>query len=217
MENKNELLNNKEMLNTSEKKRRTLRTLQPLLETSYLLAKPELRSEYHSRISEIYPWLYLGSLLDALDEKTHKKHGIENIISIGPLIEKRDYIKRILHIDIFDNSDAPIYDHFNEIFQFIDKVKDRKEKVLVHCSRGISRSATAVIAYHMTKSENHSLHEAKTFVSSKRPIIDPNFGFLLFLEKYEKKLKTDTSCTLCGKIINENIRTHLELRHNRIL
>jgi len=40
---------------------------------------------------------------------------------------------------------------FREAIDFIEKALDKKERVVVHCGRGISRSATVVIAFLMHK------------------------------------------------------------------
>jgi len=57
-------------------------------------------------------------------------------------------------------------------------------KVLVHCRRGISRSASTVIAYVM-KSRGLSLKESMEHVKKCRSIVDPNAGFQKQLIIYE--------------------------------
>ena len=55
---------------------------------------------------------------------------------------------------------------------------------------GISRSASFAIAYTI-KNKGISFEEAKLFVKSKRPGIDPNDGFVEQLKLYEKSLKKE--------------------------
>ena len=55
-------------------------------------------------------------------------------------------------------------------------------KVLVHCQGGISRSPTLVIAYLVQK-KNLTLGNSFELVREKRPIIDPNEGFLYQLKE----------------------------------
>lgn len=50
-------------------------------------------------------------------------------------------------------------------------------KVLVHCHRGVSRSATIVIMYLMRKFKL-TLRDAYKLVKSRRDKIDPNAGFI---------------------------------------
>lgn len=55
--------------------------------------------------------------------------------------------------------------------------------VLVHCHRGVSRSASFVIGYLMKKNE-FSIDEALSYVQSLRPIVQPNSAFIEQLRKY---------------------------------
>ena len=61
------------------------------------------------------------------------------------------------------------------------------KSVLVHCHRGVSRSATVVIAY-MMKCKNVGMIEAFNLVKLQRPVIDPNFGFLIQLQSFEEQM-----------------------------
>jgi len=54
--------------------------------------------------------------------------------------------------------------------------------------KGISRSATVTLAYLMWK--NHwEFKKAKSYLKDRRPIINPNLGFRVQLEIWEKILK----------------------------
>jgi len=57
----------------------------------------------------------------------------------------------------------------------------QRNVVLVHCLAGMSRSATVVVAYLLATTSMNT-QEAISFVRSRRPIIQPNYGF-------EKQLK----------------------------
>lgn len=59
-------------------------------------------------------------------------------------------------------------------------------KVLVHCARGISRSAALVLAFLMIK-ENQSVAEAVETVRRHRNIL-PNVGFLNQLRQLDSSL-----------------------------
>ena len=65
---------------------------------------------------------------------------------------------------------------------------DNNERVVVHCHAGISRSATAVIAYLM-KSLRMTLSEAMKFVQTKRHVVCPNFSFMGQLRSYQDDLQ----------------------------
>ncbi|ROW01008.1 hypothetical protein VSDG_02748 [Cytospora chrysosperma] len=53
----------------------------------------------------------------------------------------------------------------------------RSGRVLIHCTQGISRSATIVAAYLMWR-KRESAARILTFIKNKRPNINPNEGFL---------------------------------------
>jgi hypothetical protein len=65
---------------------------------------------------------------------------------------------------------------------------DSNERVVVHCHAGISRSATAVIAYLM-KTLKLDLEQAFKFVQSKRHVVCPNFSFMGQLRSYQNDLE----------------------------
>lgn len=62
-----------------------------------------------------------------------------------------------------------------------------KGKILVHCSAGISRSPTLVVAYLM-RSHGMSLKAALGLVVRARPQVSPNSGFLQQLKRLEEEL-----------------------------
>jgi dual specificity MAP kinase phosphatase len=62
-----------------------------------------------------------------------------------------------------------------------------RKKILIHCTAGISRSATLTIAYIMF-SKRVTLNDAYKFVKSKRKAISPNLDFMGELQQYEKTL-----------------------------
>ncbi len=57
--------------------------------------------------------------------------------------------------------------------------------VLVHCAQGISRSGTIAIGYIMWR-ERLSFDTALAHVQQARPIVDPNEGFTLQLQEFER-------------------------------
>ena len=73
--------------------------------------------------------------------------------------------------------------YFEESAQFIDDAINGNGKVLVHCLAGVSRSATIVIAYIMSRHKKPA-DEALKLVCAKRRI-RPNEGFLKQLVKFD--------------------------------
>ena len=93
------------------------------------------------------------------------------------------------NIIIEDREKSNILDKFDNIYNFINKTlnENSKNKILIHCRAGISRSSTAVISYLM-KHKNISLFDSYSIVKKSRTIIQPNKGFLKQLSKYEEML-----------------------------
>jgi len=69
--------------------------------------------------------------------------------------------------------------------EFIAEGLERGERVVVHCGRGISRSATVVIAALMHR-QGLSYMAAFGLVAAKRACIYPNVGFQLQLCLFER-------------------------------
>lgn len=90
---------------------------------------------------------------------------------------------------------AADYDHRNSIeaaTQLIHEIHEQHPRtgVLVHCSMGISRSASTIIAYLM-QYNGMTLREAWEHTLARRSIIRPNAGFLSLLGALERKLRPE--------------------------
>jgi protein-tyrosine phosphatase len=78
---------------------------------------------------------------------------------------------------------------FASTFQFIDEALKHRGKVLVHCAAGVSRSATIIIAYLMSRC-GISYGQALAHVKARRPIVNPNEGFVQILQSYDRALES---------------------------
>ena len=56
-------------------------------------------------------------------------------------------------------------------------MKNNDGGVLVHCHKGVSRSAAIIVAFVMQDSNQLNYAQALQFVRGRRPIIWPNAGF----------------------------------------
>lgn len=140
--------------------------------------------------------LYLGNIVAASDDKMLKKHGVTHILRVlkGDYgkIHADKFVYKIIQIDDLPNQNIQKY--FEQAHKFIDdalsgETDGRKNKVLVHCQVGMSRSATVVISYLMKKFPEMSLTKAYRLAKSKRPIVNPNDGFMKQLRLYERYLE----------------------------
>ena len=175
----------------SRRPRRTKPKMEPLNIPDAIISRENITSPAHSlddfKISKIIEdKLYLGTYEDAKNLKDSNDYGITRVISLGTennVSEILDSTFDKLQIDIVDHADAPIDDEFERCIDFINK----EGRVLVHCRRGISRSSTIVLAYLMKK-EKMTLDAAYDLTRERRGCINPNLGFHLTLEKYQKSL-----------------------------
>jgi atypical dual specificity phosphatase len=85
-------------------------------------------------------------------------------------------VEKVVSFD--DHPAVDLADHLPTCLAFIEAAlaNNTQHAVLVHCTAGISRSATVVIAYLMRRFACSFL-SAYAFVAEKRPVICPNSGF----------------------------------------
>ena len=135
---------------------------------------------------EINENLYLGDYGSSLNIDKLKEKGIKKVLTVMDFLDRPNYnSEEIIHkrFKITDYEQQNIIQYFGECLNFIKG----KEKILVHCMAGASRSATIVIAYLMW-TKKWKFKEAFDFTKSKRPIVCPNNGFQDQLKLFEKLL-----------------------------
>ncbi len=91
-------------------------------------------------------------------------------------------------VQIYDGPESNLKDYLFECIEFMQKIIKSGKSIYVHCEHGSSRSPSVVIAYLMA-SKNISLDDAFEFISTKRPCILPNDGFIEELKVFEQELK----------------------------
>jgi protein-tyrosine phosphatase len=137
--------------------------LQPYVNTTY-------------NISKITDNIYLSDMPTASNKEKLKEDGITHILCVilgmDPLYPD-DFTYKNIHIR--DVAHQDISEYLDECVEFIEDVVKENGKVLVHCSYGVSRSASMVLAYLIKNGMSYD--EAYKLVKSKRDIIEPNPGF----------------------------------------
>ncbi|KAM6964068.1 dual specificity phosphatase 29-like [Tautogolabrus adspersus] len=135
-------------------------------------------------VNEVWPNLYIGDAATAQDKSLLVDLGITHVVNAadgpqhidtGPCFYK-DTTIQYHGVGAADCKDFDLSPFFTETADFIHGALSQKGKVLVHCARGISRSATLVLAFLMIK-ERLTLVEAAEAVRRHRNIL-PNVGFL---------------------------------------
>ena len=144
----------------------------------------------------IKDFLYISSYKTASTVTDLKNLKITNIINCsGDLCENLSNDSSLLNIDyltlnIRDNVSENIECLFFLCINYINNVKEKKGRVLIHCYKGVSRSVSIVIAY-LIYLYKWSYDKAFDFVQSKRSIANPNIGFYLQLKTFYKRLTLD--------------------------
>jgi predicted protein tyrosine phosphatase len=148
--------------------------------------------------SEILGHVFIGSRRDAANKDLLSNLGITHVLNVThdcPCHHESTFIYHRIPVKDTWNQDLPSF--FSAAFDFINKAKgsNPNAKVLIHCTAGISRSSTLTIAYVMNE-QRLSLHQAYTFVKTRRDVIAPNLDFMGELQQFEKSLNiTPTSPT----------------------
>ena len=137
-------------------------------------------------ISEIMPArLFIGSAEAAHQVELLKGLGIKNVVNCTEM--------RSFHPESFAHhtcavADSPREDigaHFDDVVKW---VRSRYGAVLIYCVKGISRSASVMLAVLMHLN-GLDLWSAWTLLKQKRPKVRPNLGFCQQLEAYEKRIR----------------------------
>ena len=138
--------------------------------------------------SEIFPYLYLGSVGAAMHKSNLQSLGITHVLSVADNITPRfPDLFTYKCIDFLDTPESDLLSILPECFDFIEKAAKNDGKVLLHCFAGKSRSASVCIAFLM-RTNRVSLLEAFKFVRERRTCAMPNTGFMRQLKSYEEIL-----------------------------
>jgi protein-tyrosine phosphatase len=121
-------------------------------------------------MSQIFENLYLGDIDTA---KQNQEKEIKIINCAKEITDTRfDY-----KIDLYDGkNDLNFTQEMDNVVKVIDDFLSSDKIVLVHCSAGVSRSASVVI-YYLIKYKNYKFSNALIYVQSKRPSININRWF----------------------------------------
>ncbi|XP_056152718.1 dual specificity phosphatase 29-like [Lampris incognitus] len=135
-------------------------------------------------VNEVWPGLYIGDAATARDKPLLANLGITHLVNAADGPRHIDtgpcfYVDTDVTyhgVEAADRKDFDLSPFFSPTAEFIQNALLQKGKVLVHCARGISRSASLVLAFLMIK-QQLTLVEAIQAVRRHRNIL-PNAGFL---------------------------------------
>ena len=165
---------------SSDKERRLLQQIKLILALKYAKTDNEL--------SEIFPYLYLGSIGGSMCKKNLVSAGITHILVVADNIKPR-FPECFTYkcVSFLDTPDSDLASILPECFDFIDQAQQEGGKVFLHCFAGKSRSPSVCMAYVM-RTNMIRLLDAFKFVRERRKVTMPNTGFMHQLKRYEEAL-----------------------------
>jgi len=181
-----------------DRKRRIILNTGSLVETSGKKTlehkKDQKFDKIPSGISEVLPgFLYLGSCRDAKDKTELLSRKVKYVLNCAKEWHNLHFGTFVYKdAKLMDVEDQPILTAFEDAFEFIEKARSENCGVFVHCIIGKSRSASVVLAYLM-RHKSMSLKESYDYLKSRRPLIQPNDGFMAQLIQLEKGLYNQTT------------------------
>lgn len=142
-------------------------------------------------LSHITDILCIGTWKDASNPELLRQHGIRYVLNVAKEVDPVAAADQMAQSNFFVTLSIPMNDchsqdlaaHLRSAFLFIEQAREAQSRVLVHCRRGISRSAAIVIAYLMA-SEHRSYENALQYVTARRSCISLNLAFQEHLAEY---------------------------------
>ena len=146
-------------------------------------------------------FLFLSDMTAALDEAVvcgeggyHFTHIINATNGCAPNKFDTGRTIQYLNINIEDHaaSEDQMLDAFESAYDWVMANQPQDMRLLVHCMCGVSRSASIVVALlaklQLGVPKGASVWRCLQFVKERRPIIQPNAGFLRALLSWQDRL-----------------------------
>lgn len=154
----------------------------------FLIARSTKAAEIDGYPTEIIPrLLFLGDMSHATSQSRLKELQISHVLTIHtePLKLPNSFVHTFF--DLEDAPSANIAQYFEPMYEFVEKAKSARKRVLIHCGAGASRSATLCAAYLM-RTKHWGVEDALKFLKEHRSKVNPNPGFLSALHEYSQSL-----------------------------
>ena len=153
------------------------------------LAQPLISTDFNIHQIEEGVDVYIGDIASAYNRDELKKLGITHILTailgVQPQFPQ-DFIYKT--VPVRDVESENIQKHLKETTEFIKDAVESGGKVYVHCVCGVSRSATIIAAWMMSK-DGSTAEQAISQLQTRRECVDPNPAFREQLDLLEIALK----------------------------
>ena len=140
----------------------------------------------------ILPDLYLGDHGSSIGYKMLIELGITHVLNVkgGHRMPPAQYSEKLsLHsVPLSDFGDDDLQVRVKECFKVLEACQKAGGRCLVHCSQGVNRSPSVVVAWLMcSKRTRWSLKDAWTHVKARRDCVSPHYLYFEKLQKIECK------------------------------
>jgi protein-tyrosine phosphatase len=152
-------------------------------------------------ISHIYKNLYISDISAACDISSLIDNKIFAVLHLGNHYKDAQILKEYashniehMFLKINDSLNSNISACFESAWEFINNNIKKHKNILIHCTKGISRSPT-IVAYYLTRKMHDLmkknscigpvLDDILTLIKAHRPCIKPNRYFIQQLKNYE--------------------------------
>ena len=131
--------------------------------------------------------IYVGDVVAASDEEYLKQFNITKVVNCAEEITSDYKDLKFLELKIYDIEGQSLFPKFEIAYKFIKL--NKKGNILIHCVLGMSRSAS-LVAFYLMKEKGWDYDTCYKYMKERRPIVDPNPGFVEQLkEYYDKNIK----------------------------
>ena len=186
------------------KEKRLLRSRQPwtyhIPVTTYRRRSLALKlylnvGERAKEMTEVLPWLLMGRVELSRNMYGLAKLGVTHILNATD-DEPNNFPMQFVYLKlpVRDDTYANIGELFPQAIEFFQRVESKKGKIYVHCTAGISRAPSMVLAY-LVAERKIALRDAHDYLLSIRPIIAINDHFLFQLAELELEQGEGSSVT----------------------
>lgn len=144
-------------------------------------------------MSFVAPSLFVGDEHAAANVSGLRAAGVTHVLNCSSLPNPLDgdpaAPAHYLSLGLLDNtSDLPrMQEALGTGVEFISQAISSGGVVLVHCHRGVSRSATLAIAY-LVRATQQPAETVFESLRAKRRVIDPNLGYWISLKEWERRV-----------------------------
>lgn len=140
-------------------------------------------SHTNSHATQVFPWLYLGSMNNSQDLSELNYCEVDTIINLTSECGNnfQSYFKYFT-FPLADSCDN--LERLREVSFLLENLRLDGHKVFVHCVQGVSRGPSLILSYLM-RFAMMSLREAYYFLHSKRSTVRPRLALLTQLISME--------------------------------